>query len=63
MVIRITNNGSTSVTNLSFAITPSSGKNTMGQRRVTISITGHSKQNQALDMMLQRDVRLRNDEY
>jgi prepilin-type N-terminal cleavage/methylation domain len=59
----ITNNGSTNVTNLSFTITPSSGENTMGQRRITISITGNSKQNQALEMTLQRDVRLRNDEY
>jgi len=59
----ITNNGSTNVTNLSFAITPSSGKNTEGQRRITISITGNSKQKSTLDMTLQRDVRLRNDEY
>ncbi len=59
----ITNNGSTSVTNLSFTITPSSGENTMGQRRITISITGHSKQKSTLSMSLQRDVRLRNDEY
>ena len=59
----ITNNGSTSVTALSFAITPSSGENTMGQRRITLSITGHSKQKSTLSMTLQRDVRLLNDEY
>ena len=59
----ITNNGFTLVTNLSFEISPSTGASTQGQRQVTITIDGRSKQNQALDMQLQREVRLRNDEY
>lgn len=59
----ITNNGFTEVTTLSFEITPSTGASTQGQRQVTITIVGRSKQNQALDMQLQREVRLRNDEY
>ena len=59
----ITNNGFTLVTNLSFEISPSTGASTQGQRQVTITIVGRSKQNQALDMQLQREVRLRNDEY
>lgn len=60
----ITDDGSTQITVLTFTIAPSSGASTaLGQRTITLSLSGQNSHNTALDMQLQRQVRLRNDQF
>ena len=59
----MTGDGSTRITALTFTITPSSGVDTdSGQRSINIDIRGASRLSSALQMRLQRQVRLRNDQ-
>lgn len=59
----MTGDGTTRITSLIFTITPSSGVDTdSGQRSINIDIRGSSQLNSALQMRLQRQVRLRNDQ-
>lgn len=59
----MTGDGSTRITSLIFTIAPSNGVDTdSGQRSINIDIRGSSRLNSALQMRLQRQVRVRNDQ-
>ncbi len=60
----ISQDGQVRLTSVTFAITPAAGFSVpTGQRTITISMVGRSQQKPALSLTLQRQVRMRNDQY
>ena len=60
----ITDEKDLEITAFTFAISPSSGVSSeYGQRTLTISIAGRSKQRTDLSLSLEREVRMRNDQF
>jgi len=60
----ISQDGQVRLRSLTFAITPATGFSApTGQRTITISMVGESQQKPALSLTLQRQVRMRNDQY
>ncbi len=60
----ISQDGQIQLTALTFAITPATGVSLpSGERSITISIAGRSLHKPALTLSLQRQVRIRNDQY
>ncbi len=60
----ISQDGQVQLTAVTFAINPASGfSSPTGQRTITISMIGQSQQKPALSLTLQRQVRIRNDQY
>lgn len=60
----ISQDGQVRLTSVTFAITPAAGFSApTGQRTITISMVGESQQKPALSLTLQRQVRMRNDQY
>lgn len=58
---RVSSEDEIAITNLTFALLPSSVS--AGARTVRVSITGNDKRQSALSLTLQRDIKLRNDGY
>ena len=60
----ISQDGQLQLTSLTFAIDPATGfSSPSGQRRIIISLVGRSQHKPALTLSLQRQVRIRNDQY
>ena len=60
----ITDEKDLEITAFTFAIAPSSGASSeYGQRTLTVSIAGRSKQRTDLSLILEREVRIRNDQF
>lgn len=60
----ITDEKDLEITAFTFAISPSSGASSeYGQRTLTVSIAGRSKQRTDLSLSLEREVRIRNDQF
>jgi len=60
----ITDERDLEITAFTFAISPSSGASSeYGQRTITVSIAGRSKQRTDLSLILEREVRIRNDQF
>lgn len=60
----ISQDGQVRLTSVTFAITPAAGFSVpTGQRTITVSMVGQSEQRPALSLTLQRQVRMRNDQY
>jgi len=60
----ISQDGQVRLTSVTFAITPAAGFSVpTGQRTITVSMVGQSQQRPALSLTLQRQVRMRNDQY
>lgn len=60
----ISQDGQVQLNSVTFAIDPASGfSSPTGQRTITVSMTGKSQQKPALSLTLQRQVRIRNDQY
>jgi prepilin-type N-terminal cleavage/methylation domain-containing protein len=60
----ISQDGQVQLTAVTFAINPTSGFSIpTGQRTITVSMIGQSQQKPALSLTLQRQVRIRNDQY
>ena len=56
--------GQVQLTSVTWAITPATGFSIpTGQRTITVSMVGQSQQKPALSLTLQRQVRMRNDQY
>ena len=60
----ISQDGQLQLTALTFAIDPATGfASPSGQRRIIITLVGRSQHKPALTLSLQRQVRIRNDQY
>lgn len=60
----ISQDGQVQLTSVTLAITPATGFSIpTGQRTITVSMVGQSQQKPALSLTLQRQVRMRNDQY
>ena len=60
----ISQDGQVQLSSVTFAITPAAGFSVpTGQRTITVSMVGQSQQKPALSLTLQRQVRMRNDQY
>ena len=60
----ISQDGQLQLTSLTFAITPETGfASPSGQRSITMTLVGRSQHKPALTLSLQRQVRIRNDQY
>ena len=60
----ISQDGQLQLTSLTFSIDPATGfSSPSGQRRIIISLVGRSQHKPALTLSLQRQVRIRNDQY
>ena len=60
----ISQDGQLQLTSLTFAIDPATGfASPSGQRRIIITLVGRSQHKPALTLSLQRQVRIRNDQY
>lgn len=60
----LSQDGHTVITGMTLAITPSGGVALpSGQRTITLRLTGHNQSKPALALSLERQVRLRNDQY
>lgn len=60
----ISQDGQVQLSSVTFAITPAAGFSVpTGQRTITVSMVGQSQQRPALSLTLQRQVRMRNDQY
>ena len=60
----ISQDGQVQLSSVTFAITPAVGFSVpTGQRTITVSMVGQSQQRPALSLTLQRQVRMRNDQY
>ncbi len=60
----ISQDGQIQLTSLTFAITPANGLSSpSGQRSIIITMVGRSQHKPALTLSLQRQVRIRNDQY
>ena len=60
----ISQDGQVQLSSVTFAITPAVGFSVpTGQRTITVSMVGQSQQKPALSLTLQRQVRMRNDQY
>ena len=60
----ISQDGQVQLSSVTFAITPAAGFSVpTGQRTITVSMVGQSQQKPTLSLTLQRQVRMRNDQY
>jgi type II secretory pathway component PulJ len=60
----ISQDGQVQLSSVTFAITPAVGFSVpTGQRTITVSMVGQSQQKPTLSLTLQRQVRMRNDQY